>query len=143
MSAPETPEVGQGKVAGQDVEHRKPGVRRRDLLGGAALLGAAGAVGLSRFLPNVGEARVVVFDSARPASRAFAKAKGAVKRIDLAQESASNWRALRQLGRATPVAGYTGWTAYVAARGCLEEQGLRLVSETVDRRRDLIAWTMA
>lgn len=126
-----------------EAAENRSGVRRRELLGGAALLGAAGAVGLSRVLPRDHGPRIVVFDGSRDASRAFAKAGGAVQRIDLAEEARTNWRALRSIERGLPVAGYTGWTAYVAARGWLEERGLRLVSETVDRRRGLIAWTMA
>ncbi|MBO9575081.1 MAG: hypothetical protein J7494_05045 [Sphingobium sp.] len=119
------------------------GIRRRELLGGAALLGAAGAVGVARILPRAGEAGVVIFDGARPASRAFAKGSAAPRRIDLAQDASSNWRALRTLRKGERVAGFTPWGAYVSARGWLEEQGLRLVSEQLDRRTGLIAWTMA
>jgi hypothetical protein len=118
-------------------------VRRRELLGGAALLGAAGAFGLSRTTPRAAEAKVVIFDSERPASRAFAQSVSAPCHIDLAQEAHSNWRAIRSLQRGEPVAGYTPWNAYVAARGWLEERGLRIVSETLDRRTGLVAWHMA
>jgi threonine dehydrogenase-like Zn-dependent dehydrogenase len=124
-------------------KHPVAGIRRRELLGGAALVGAVGAIGLSRVLPRAGEVRVVVFDSERPASRAFAKASAAPRRIDLAEENRTHWRAVRSLKRGEAVAGYTPWHAYVVARGWLEEQGLRLVSETLDRRTGLIAWQMA
>ncbi len=118
-------------------------VSRRQMLGGVALVGAAGAVGIARVLPRGDKARVVVFDSARPASRAFAKGKGAVQRIDLVQEARTNWRAVRTLRKGEPVAGYTSWNAYVTARGWLEEQGLRLTSEALDRRAGLVIWSMA
>lgn len=118
------------------------GLRRREVLGGAALLGAAGAIGLARILPRDGKG-VVIFDSAHMASRVFARNAAAVRRIDLADEARTNWRGLRALGGGTPVSGYTPWSAYVAARGWLEERGLRLVSETLDRRTGLVAWSMA
>ncbi|GEM_PF-1078574 len=119
------------------------GLRRRELLTGVALVGAAGAIGFARLLPTGSEADVFVFDSARPASRAFAQLSAASRRIDLASEAGTNWQALRTLGRGGAVAGYTPWSAYVAARSWLEDQGLRLVSETLDRRNGLVAWQMA
>ena len=118
------------------------GVGRREVLGGVALVGAAGAIGLARILPRGGPG-VVIFDSTRPASRAFAKGASAVRRIDLAEEARTNWRGLRALGQGMPVPGYTPWSAYVAARGWLEERGLRLISETLDRRTGLVVWSMA
>jgi hypothetical protein len=118
-------------------------VSRRQMLGGAALVGAASAVGIARLMPRGRDARVVIFDSARPASLAFARSHAAVQRIDLAQEARTNWRAVRTVGKSEPVAGYTSWNAYVAARGWLEERGLRLVSETLDRRSGLVLWSMA
>ncbi|MBO9580567.1 MAG: hypothetical protein J7498_06715 [Sphingobium sp.] len=118
-------------------------VSRRQMLGGVALVGAAGAVGLGRILPRGDGARIVVFDGARPASRTFAKSTAAARRIDLADEARTNWRGLRSLAKGAPVAGYTSWNAYVTARGWLEEKGLRLVSETLDRRTGLVVWSMA
>jgi hypothetical protein len=117
-------------------------VSRRQVLGGVALAGAAGAAGLARILPRGDGARIVIFDSARPASRAFARNAAAARRIDLAEEARTNWRGMRGLGKGTPVQGYTSWSAYVTARGWLEEQGLRLVSETLDRRTGLVSWAM-
>ena len=119
------------------------GIKRRDLLLGAGLVGAVGAFGVSRILPRAGEANVVIYDSERSASRAFARSIAAPHRIDLAEESRTNWRAVRALRRGDGVAGYTPWNAYVSARGWLEEQGLRLVSEQLDRKTGLIAWQMA
>lgn len=118
-------------------------VSRRQVLGGVALVGAAGAVGVARILPRGSEARVVVFDSAHAASRAYARGHASVKRIDLAREAQTNWRNMRALAKGEPVAGYTSWNAYVTARGWLEERGLRLVSEALDRRSGLILWSMA
>ena len=117
------------------------GFRRREVVGGAALLGAAGAAGLMRALPR--GAGVLIFDSSHAASRAFALTHGAARRIDLAAEARTNWRGVRALGKGAAVAGYTGWDDYVAARGWLEGQGLRVVSEAVDRRRALVTWRMA
>ncbi len=119
------------------------GVRRREVLGGVALAGAVGAFGVARLLPRGNAARVVLFDGGRPASRAFARTSAAARRIDLAEDAGMHWRALRSLDRAMPVAGYTPWSSYVAARGWLEEQGLRLVSERLDRRNGLVIWSMA
>lgn len=119
------------------------GIGRRELLGGAALVGAVGAFGVSRILPRASEAGIVIYDSERPASRAFARSSAAPRRIDLAEEARTNWRAVRSLSRGEGVAGYTPWNAYVTARGWLEERGLRLVSEALDRKTGLIAWQMA
>jgi threonine dehydrogenase-like Zn-dependent dehydrogenase len=116
-------------------------IRRRELLGGVALLGAAGAIGFGR-MAKPGKAQVVVYEGHRPASRLLAHGAGAARRIDLSSETATHWRSLRTLGKGIAVAGFTGWDAYVAARGLLEDQGLRLVSETLDRRRGLVAWRM-
>lgn len=118
-------------------------VSRRQVIGGAALVGAAGAVGISRILPRGDGSRIVIFDGARPASRAFAKSAAAARRIDLADEARTNWRGLRALDKGAPVAGFTSWNAYVGARGWLEEKGLRLVSEVLDRRTGLVIWSMA
>jgi hypothetical protein len=118
-------------------------VRRRDLLAGLGLIGAAGALGY-RHVAGRGRAQVVIFEGDRPVARALARTGGfSARRIDLSAESATHWRSLRSLGKGLAVAGFTGWDAYVAARGLLEGQGLRLVSEAVDRKRGLVAWRMA
>lgn len=121
-------------------------VSRREMLGGAALLGAAGAFGLHKMAGRGGDVpvpRVVIYDSRKPASLAFMRAQRGMVRIDLAREQAENWRAIRALGREGAVAGVTGWTDYVAARGWLEQRGLRVAAEAHDRQTDLIRWTMA
>ncbi|HWJ71302.1 MAG TPA: twin-arginine translocation signal domain-containing protein [Sphingobium sp.] len=119
-------------------------VSRRDILGAAALLGAAGAFGLHRMAGQGGAPapRVVIYDSRKPASLAYARSLSGVTRIDLAQEQAANWRSIRALDRQGPVAGVTGWTDYVAARGWLEQRGLRVAVQDHDRQHDLIRWTM-
>ncbi len=117
------------------------GIRRRELLGGAAVIGAVGALGVARF---AGGRRpdVIVYDGGHAASAAFGRS-AAPRRIDLRREAAVHWRGLRSLKRGTAVSGLTNWDMYVAARGLLEEQGLRLVSEVVRRQAGLIAWSMA
>lgn len=119
-------------------------VSRRQILGGAALVGAAGALGVHRLAGRKIRPQVVIYDSARPASLAFARAQPGTRLVDLAGERSVNWqgvRALRKKGGA--VAGLTGWNDYVAARQWLEERGLRVQVEDHDRKHDLIAWTMA
>jgi len=120
------------------------GVSRRELLGAAAIVGAAGAVGLHCWRDRAGRApEIIVYDSRKPASLAFAQDRPARHRIDLAREQGENWRAIRRLDRSHAVGGLTGWNDYVAARQWLEERGLRVVEQAHDRRHDLIAWTMA
>ena len=117
-------------------------VSRRQILGGAAVLGAAGAVGLHRM---AGQGRktpqLVIYDSRKPASLAFARGHAGKRQLDLAQ--AANWSAIRTADRKAPVAGLTSWNDYVSARQWLEEKGLRVATEDHDRKHDLIAWTMA
>lgn len=119
-------------------------VSRRQLLGGVALVGAAGAVGIDRLArERLPRPTLLVLDSARPASLALAAAHPGVRRVDLAAERTANWRGIRAIGRGGAVAGLTGWNDYVAARQWLEERGLRVRAERHDRAGDLIAWTMA
>lgn len=117
------------------------GIKRRELLGGAALLGAAGAIGIARFAGR--QPDVIVYDGTHLESAAFGRGSRAAHRIDLAQEAGVHWRGLRRVKRGTAVQGLTSWEIYVAARGLLEEQGLRIVSEVVRRQTGLIAWSMA
>jgi len=117
-------------------------VSRRQVLGGAALIGAAGAIGVHRMAGQGRKAPVlVVYDSRKPASLAFARTQPGRRQLDLA--SAANWSAIRAVERKGPVAGLTSWNDYVSARQWLEERGLRVASESHDRAHDLIAWTMA
>ena len=116
-------------------------VSRRQLLGGAALLGAAGAIGVHRTAGRGKAAQLIVYDSRKPASLAFARTRSGKRQLDLA--SAESWSALRTTERKGAVAGLTGWNDYVSARQWLEERGLRLTAERHDRTHDLIEWTMA
>lgn len=118
-------------------------VSRRQVLGGVALAGAAGALSMHKFAGREKVAQAVIFDSRKPLSLAFAKAQQGIRLVDLAGEERGNWSGVRSLRRGAPVAGLTGWTDYVAARGWLEERGLRLVSERHDRKRNLTEWRMA
>lgn len=118
------------------------GIRRRELLGGAALIGAAGAIGVGRYAMTR-RPDVLVYDGANAASVAFGRNGRAPHRIDLHREASIHWRGLRRVKRGTAVEGLTSWDLYVAARGLLQEQGLRLVSEVVRRPTGLIAWAMA
>jgi len=116
-------------------------VSRRQVLGGAAALGAAGAVGLHRMAGQGGKTpHLIVYDSRKPASLAFARARSGRRQLDLA--SAASWSSLRAVDRKGAIAGLTGWNDYVAARQWLEDRGLRLQSERHDRAHDLIEWTM-
>lgn len=116
-------------------------VSRRQLLGGAAVLGAAGAIGVNMMAGRGRTPVLILYDSRRPASLAFARGQPGTRQLNLA--NAANWSAIRTAERKGPVSGLTSWNDYVSARQWLEERGLRVASESHDRRHDLIAWTMA
>jgi len=118
-------------------------VSRRQVLGGVALAGAVGALGVRQFVGPEKVPRIVIYDSRKPTSRAFAHGFAGVRQIDLAGEHGRNWSNVRAIRRDGPVAGMTSWNVYVAARSWLEERGLRLRSEQRDPTHDLIAWAMA
>jgi hypothetical protein len=118
-------------------------VSRRALLGGAALVAAAGAVGIGRMTGRAQRPQVVLYDSRKPASLAFAHRHKGARLLDLASEQSRNWSGVRALRREGAIAGLTGWNDYVAARQWLEERGLRVQAQDHDRAHDLIAWTMA
>lgn len=118
-------------------------VSRREMLGGAAVLGAAGALGIHKLSPRAKRPSLVIYDSRKPASVAYARSHAGLRQIDLARERQDNWSAIRSLKRKDVVAGLTGWNDYVSARQWLEERGLRVAEEAHDRQYDLIAWTMA
>ncbi|MBT2187014.1 twin-arginine translocation signal domain-containing protein [Sphingobium nicotianae] len=116
-------------------------VSRRQVLGGAAVLGAAGAIGVQRMTGPGKVAHVVLFDSRKPASLAFARTRAGKRQLDLAHTA--NWSAIRTIDRKGAVAGMTSWNDYVSARQWLEERGLRVQSERHDKTHDLIEWVMA
>jgi hypothetical protein len=117
------------------------GFTRRQWLGGAALASAVGMMNMARFAAGA-RTDAVVYDGGHAASAAFADGMVAAHRIDLREQAAVHWRGLRNLTRGTSVAGLTSWSLYVAARGCLEGQGLRLLHEAIQPSSGLIAWRM-
>jgi hypothetical protein len=101
-------------------------VSRRTVLKSVATAGAASA------LPVIASAKgpsLVIFDSRIPESKTFAKR--ARNALDVAALDATHWVGLRRDFQGIKrVEGVTGWSDWVLVRGFLEEQGLRLVSES-------------
>lgn len=119
-------------------------VDRRTMLKGAGLAGTAVAV------PVMAKplARVVVFDSRIAESVAFARVQVGLARIDMADQDATQWRAVRDLGVQARIEGLTRWSDWVVLRGQLQAQGARLVDEwrapaPMSGRDHLFRWTMA
>lgn len=84
-------------------------------------------------------ADLIIFDSRNAVSARFAGARFA-RKIDIAHEDANFWRNLRSETASKKIAGLTGWSDFVIARGFLEEQGKRLA---VERLEDgLFFWEM-
>jgi len=84
-------------------------------------------------------ADLVIFDSRNPTSARFASMH-LVRKIDVAHEDANFWRNLRSDTGSGKIAGMTGWSDFVLARGFLEERGKRL---TVEKLQDgLFFWEM-
>ncbi|AMO71235.1 hypothetical protein [Sphingorhabdus sp. M41] len=84
-------------------------------------------------------ADLIIFDSRHPVSAGFANARFAHK-IDIAHEDANFWRNLRSGTESRKIAGMTGWSDFVLARGFLEEHGKRLTVETL--QDGLFFWEM-
>lgn len=123
------------------------GLRRRDLIKGAAGLGAlALPLGARAMARGPG---LIVYDSRIAESRAFARTAGRASRLDVTQGHQSRWTQLRaQKIMARRIEGLTTWSDWAALRGELERQGLRLVHEAlvsapVSRHASLVRWTMA
>lgn len=84
-------------------------------------------------------ADLIIFDSRDPVSAGFANMRFA-RKIDIAHEDANFWRNLRSGTASRKIAGMTGWSDFVLARGFLEEYGKRL---TVEKLQDgLFFWEM-
>jgi hypothetical protein len=113
-------------------------VSRRALIKG----GAVGAALATPVVRAAGQSRpsLLVYDSRAPKSLAFARA-ASVPVIDVAREDARFWRSLRASQPAGRIVGLTSWSDLVIIRGLLEEQGKRLVFETVVDK--LFRWEMA
>jgi hypothetical protein len=116
-------------------------VSRRQVLGGAAVIGAAGAIGVHRMAGRGKAPELILYDSRKPASLTLARGQPGVRQLNLA--NAATWSDIRRAQLKGPVSGLTSWNDYVSARQWLEEKGLRVAAESHDRKQDLIAWTMA
>jgi hypothetical protein len=117
---------------------------RRTMLKGAGLAGAAVAVPVMA-APIT---RLVVFDSRIAESVAFARTQTGFARIDIADQDATQWRAVRDLGAQARIEGLTRWSDWVALRGELQARGARQIDERriaapLSGRDHLFRWSMA
>lgn len=123
------------------------GLRRRDLIKGAAGLGALALPLRARAMTRCVD--LIVYDRRIAESRAFARTAGPVSRLEVTEAHCSRWAQLRApLGRGRRVEGLTTWSDWIGLRGELELQGLRwvreeLVNAPVSRHASLVRWTMA
>jgi len=84
-------------------------------------------------------ADLIIFDSRNPTSVRFASTHF-VRKIDIAGEDKNFWQNLRSDPASRKIAGMTGWSDFILARGFLEERGNRL---TVEKLQDgLFFWEM-
>jgi hypothetical protein len=118
-------------------------VTRRSMLKGSALAGAIAAT--PAVAAMTAPAPLVVFDSRIPESAAFAKSQGSGLRLDLADGTA---KVARAIDFPQAVTGLTRWSDWIALRGIMEAQGLRLSEETrtaapLSGRSHLFRWAMA
>jgi TAT (twin-arginine translocation) pathway signal sequence len=118
-------------------------VSRRTLLKGTVAVSAATAV--PAIASSAGQT-LTVYDSRIPESQTFAKR--ATQTMDVAHLDATRWADLRgDLSGVRRIAGLTGWSDWIVARGLLEERGLRLTSEAsvkapISAKSHLFKWTM-
>ena len=116
---------------------------RRTMLKGAATIGAVGAAPAALAGNHRG---LTIYDSRIAESLAFAK--GRYPRLDVAALDETRWAELRgELGTTPRIAGLTGWSDWIVARGLLEERGFRLRSETrvaarLSGKTNLFRWEM-
>lgn len=118
-------------------------VSRRSMLKGSALAGAVAATPAMAAMTQ--PVPLVVFDSRIPESAAFATSHGGADMIDLAHGTA---RAARAIKSPPAVTGVTRWSDWIALKGIMEAQGLRLTEETraaapLSGRTHLFRWTMS
>lgn len=109
---------------------------RRHFMKGAVTLVLGSQLPIRRALGT--EVRVVVIDSRLPGILASGPAAGRV--VDVAAGDMALWKSLRNVGK-HEVHGMTTWADFLAARGLLEHQGLRLMSEAM--RDSVVHWKMA
>lgn len=120
---------------------------RRRMLKGTALAGAGLSLPLASAAVQA-RARLAIYDSRIPESRAFASSAGIARTIDLSDEHASRFAALRgPLPEGAEVEGLTGWSDWVALRGELEARGLRVAAEEpvhapLSHQAHLFRWSM-
>lgn len=113
-------------------------VSRRDVVkAGAAGALLLGAEAVARTAPA---AALLVYDSRRAASRAFAAAFGG-HTIDVADEHTNRWRSFRAPLPGGRIIGLTRWSDHVLAAGYAAEQGRRLVR--LEPRGGLFLWELA
>jgi hypothetical protein len=114
-------------------------VTRRGVLKGGAL--ASGALAVPAGAAALRRAGLVFFDGELAESRAFARAAGVVRKLDLAEEHQARFATLRAgLPKGRQIEGLTRWSDWVAVRSELETQGWRLAFE--GRSGNLYRWTM-
>ncbi|WP_338466093.1 hypothetical protein RXV95_10975 [Novosphingobium sp. ZN18A2] len=103
--------------------------------GAMAALGPTAARAADQFIP------VAIFDPARPASKAIARAQAGpgTRLVPLKGDSVRFWHA-ELAGHRGPVSGCTTWADLVVLRGIAAEQGLRLRAEK--RRDTLFTWVL-
>ena len=124
-------------------------IDRRRVLKGGALAGAAAAMPATvHAAASAATPTLVVFDSSFAESAHFAGMARLSTSAALDLAAPAGWATLRTQAAPARVEGVTRWSDWVAARGLLEERGLRLVSETrasapISGATHLFRWTMA
>jgi hypothetical protein len=110
-------------------------IDRRALMQGAALCALASTtLGKRVAMAATDVPCFAIFDSRRGAALA------ARQTIDIARDSANQWRELRSIGAARRVVGATTWSDFLQVRGVLQEQGLRVTATR--HRAGLEYWSM-
>jgi len=112
---------------------------RRSILQGALLVATAASAHAGGALVT-DSTTLFVYDSREAQSLALRERLG-LPAIDVAQQHAERWSALRALQPEGRIAGLTKWSDHVLVRTLLEEKGLRLRSEA--RRGALFYWDMS
>ena len=112
-------------------------MRRRDVLKAGALLAAPlGGPAMAEAAPIV-----AIFDSRHPASRRWAQAQPAMRRLDAQGDVLRIWRELAPSG--VGLAGLTTWADFLVISGCAAE-ARRRVRHSVLRSRQgrgmLVSW---
>ncbi|MEH6660131.1 MAG: hypothetical protein V7679_00660 [Parasphingorhabdus sp.] len=112
-------------------------ISRRNILKSGIAVAAVSAGSTTALASR--SADLIIFDSRNATSARFASTRFA-RKIDVAQEDANFWRNLRSGSASKKIAGMTGWSDFILARGFLEEQGKRLTVEKL--QNGLFFWEM-